>query len=50
MTFLQDKRPIKLLICRLRKGKDFENILNFSQLLIQGQKKDYQISIQGIIH
>ena len=38
MTFLQGKLPIKLLIYSIRKGKDFENILNFSQLLIQGQK------------
>ena len=30
--------PIKLLINSIRKGKGFENILNFSQLLIQGQK------------
>ena len=30
--------PIKLLIYSIRKGKDFENIFNFSQLLIQGQK------------
>ena len=30
--------PIKLLINSIRKGKGSENILNFSQLLIQGQK------------